>query len=361
MKMRWVSLAPAADAGLHDRTHPRPSIGLWDAPTEAHVTETVVLEPVDGVDVTVVMDNAIDILAAPTESARRPPWQWNWSEVENLRAEHGYSLSVTVHSGGQQQKLLYDAGLTRDATVHNMDVLEFDLRDYRAVVLSHGHADHHGGLEGLFGRMRQGMPLVLHPHAWRERKVVFPTGQEIRMPPPSSQDLDREGWQVVEERGPSILLDDSVLVTGQIERVTDFEKGFPLQQVHTDDGWEPDTWIWDDQAIAIHVRGKGLVVLSSCSHSGVINVLRHVRRVTGIDRIRGFIGGLHLTGGLFEPIIGDTIEELVRLAPDLIVPGHCTGSRAHLAVANAFPDAFAASNVGTTFRFFADDDTEHSD
>lgn len=315
------------------------------------MSEIVDLSPVDGVDVTVVMDNAIDILAAPTESALRPPWRWDWNEGDQLRAEHGYSLSVSVHRNGNTEKILYDAGLTKDSTIHNLDVLGLDPADFRAVVLSHGHADHHGGLEGLFGRTRSSMPLVIHPHAWRERKVVFPTGTEIRMPPPSHNDLDREGWQVVEERGPSILLDGSVLVTGQIDRVTEFEKGFPLQHSQTESGWEPDTWIWDDQAIAINVRGKGLVVLSSCSHAGVINVLRHVRRVTGIQNVHGFIGGLHLTGGLFEAIMPQTIQELVALSPQLIVPGHCTGWKATHQVAGALPDAFTASNVGTTFTF----------
>ena len=266
----------------------------------------------------------------------------------------GYSIAVTVHKNGNEDRLLYDAGLSRGGTIHNMDVLGIDPKDFRAVVLSHGHADHHGGLEGLFGRVRSSMPLVLHPHAWRERKVVFPTGAEIHMPPPSHNDLDREGWDVVEEVGPSMLLDDSVLVTGQIERVTEFEKGFPLQHHQTHEGWEPDTWIWDDQAIAINVAGKGLVVLSSCSHSGVVNVLRHVRSATGIDRIHAFIGGLHLTGGLFEAIIPDTVGELKAMAPDLIVPGHCTGSKALRSVASALPDAFYASNVGTTFTFESD-------
>ncbi len=77
---------------------------------------------------------------------------------------------------------------------------------------------------------RRGMPLVLHPDVWQDRKVVFPTGVEIHMPPPSHNDLERESVSIVEERGPWLLLDGMVLATGQVERLTDFEKGFPLQQ-----------------------------------------------------------------------------------------------------------------------------------
>ena len=323
----------------------------WAGLLGSCVIEKVDLNPVDGVEMTIVTDNAIDILAAPSDTAVRPQWRWDWSEGDQLRAEHGYSLAVTVYQGGVTDRILYDAGLSRDGTIHNMDVLGVDPREFRAVVLSHGHADHHGGLEGLFGRVRESMPLVVHPHAWRERKVVFPTGTEIRMPPPSQNDLDREGWQVVEERVPSLLLGGSVLVTGQIDRVTEFERGLPLQHARTNSGWEPDTWIWDDQAIAINVRGKGLVVLSSCSHSGVINVLRHAQVVTGIEHMRGFIGGLHLAGGLFEPILPATLDELVAIEPDLVVAGHCTGWRATHHLSKRLPTAYSASNVGTTFIF----------
>ena len=323
------------------------------------MSEMVGLAPVDSLEVTVVMDNSIDMVAAATETALRPALPQTFGDGDQLRAEHGYSLSVTVHRNGNTDRILYDAGLSKDSTVHNMDVLGLNPKDYRAVVLSHGHADHHGGSEGLFGRVRGSIPLVVHPHAWRERKIVFPTGEEVRLPPLNHNDLDREGWQVV-ELGPSILLDGSILVTGQIERVTEFEKGFPIQQALTEDGWEPDTWTWDDQAIVVNVRGKGLVVLSSCSHSGVINVLHHARKVTGVDHIHGFIGGLHLTGGLFEAIVGSTIEAFVDLEPDLVVPGHCTGWKAIQTLGRVLPDAYAPSNVGTTFVFHAVEHAQRS-
>jgi len=316
------------------------------------MNEQATLQPVDAADVTILVDNSIDILLPSNETAHRAPLAYDWSEREQLIAEHGYSLLLTVQRKGRTESILYDAGLGRNTVLHNMDILEVQAKDLRAFILSHGHADHHGGLEGIFQRVgRHNMPLILHPDVWRDRRIVFPTGVEIHMPPPSHSDLDHEGVAIIEERGPSLLLDGMVLVTGQVERVTDFEKGFPLQQARTDSGWEPDTWIWDDQAVVCHVKDKGLVVLSSCSHAGVINVLRHAQRLTGIDKVYAFVGGMHLTGGLFEPIIPRTITELISIGPGIVVPGHCTGWKATHEVARQLPDAYIQTSVGTRLHF----------
>ena len=324
--------------------------------TATFATQKVPLEPVDAADVTIVVDNAIDILAANTPISTRNPLVYDWSEQQHqLRSEHGYSLVLTVQRNGQSDTILYDAGLGRDTAINNMDLLGINPSDFRTMVLSHGHADHHTGLEGLFSRIgRAGMPLILHPDAWRERKITFPTGVEIHMPPPSHQDLDREGWQVVEERAPSLLLNNSVLVTGQVDRVTDFEKGFPIQTVRTaDGGWEPDPWIWDDQAVIVNVRDRGLVILSGCSHAGAVNVLRYAQALTGVQKVHAFVGGMHLTGGLFEPIIPRTITELAAIGPDYVVPGHCTGWKAVNVLINTLPDVYVQSNTGARLHFAA--------
>lgn len=319
------------------------------------MSERANLVPVDAVDVTILVDNYSDILLPSGAVAQRPALVWNWSEREQLRAEHGFSLLLTVQRDGHSASILYDAGLGRDTVLHNMDVLEIRPGDLRAVALSHGHADHHGGLEGILRRIgrrgRRGMPLVLHPDVWRDRKIVFPTGTQMHMPPPSHNDLDHEGVKIVEERGPSLLLDGAVLITGQVDRVTDFEKGFPLQQAHTEHGWEPDTWIWDDQAVVCHLKGKGLVVLSACSHSGVVNVLLHARRLTGVDQIYALVGGMHLSGAIMEPLIARTIAEVSALAPSVLVPGHCTGWKATHELARELPDAYVQSSVGTRLHF----------
>lgn len=316
------------------------------------MVEHVTLKPVDVIELTIIDDNSIDTLLPSTETVRRAPLAWDYFDREPLIAEHGYSLLLTIFRNGHEDSLLYDAGLGRDTVVHNLDVLGIRINELRAVVLSHGHADHHGGLEGIYQRVgRQRLPLVLHPDAFRKRKVVFPTGAELKMPPPSRADLDREGWDIVEERGPSLLLDSSVLVTGQVERTTDFEKGFPLQLARTNGGWEPDTWIWDDQAVVCNLKDKGLVILSSCSHAGAINVIRHAQRMTGVEHIHAFVGGLHLTGGLFEHIIPQTVGELARIGPDIIVPGHCTGWRATHELARQLPNAYVQTSVGTRMHF----------
>lgn len=313
----------------------------------------ITLQAVDAVDVTVLVDNVIDVLVPGTDLARRPARHWGDMEREQLRAEHGYSLAIEAQRGERRVRLLYDVGFGHDTVVHNMEVLGVDPKAFQTLVLSHGHRDHHGGLNDFAARVgRSALPIVLHPHALRERKMVFPNGEEMHLPPPSLHDLEREGWQVVEESGASLLFDGMVLVTGQIERVTEFEQGLRAQRALVEGEWQPDPLVCDDQAIVLHLAGKGLVILSSCSHSGGCNVVRHAQRLTGVERVHALIGGLHLTNSP-DDVIKRTVEELMIVAPDVLVPGHCTGTAATYALRQAFPNAFEPTNVGTTFHLQA--------
>ena len=154
---------------------------------------------------------------------------------------------------------------------------------------------------------------------------------------------------MVERRQPSLLLDKAVLITGEVDRTTEFERGLPSHEAWRDDRWQPDPLILDDQALVVNVRGRGLVVITGCGHAGAVNIARHALRLTGVDRLHALLGGLHLSGAVFEPIIEPTIEALTEIGPDLIVPAHCTGWKANHRLAAALPDAFVPNAVGTSY------------
>ncbi|HEX6437405.1 MAG TPA: MBL fold metallo-hydrolase [Candidatus Binatia bacterium] len=307
------------------------------------------LKPVDRVEVLSVMDNSIDVLMGNTPVARRIKRSRDSHTRPQLRAEHGVSMLVSTYADGNRDSFLFDTGVTLDGVLHNMDVMEIKGNELHAVVLSHGHTDHTRGLMGFIKRYgRPRIPILLHPDAYLKRKNVFPDGHESEHIPPSKRDLEAEDVQIVEDRGPSMLIGGRALVTGQIPRTTGYEKGSPNQVAWIDGKWQPDPWIHDDQAIVLNVKDKGLVVLTGCGHAGVINTLRCARELTGVDQVHAVIGGFHLTGPVFEPVIAPTVEALKDFAPKIIVPQHCTGWRATHMIARHFPDAFVPNSVGTT-------------
>jgi 7,8-dihydropterin-6-yl-methyl-4-(beta-D-ribofuranosyl)aminobenzene 5'-phosphate synthase len=235
--------------------------------------------------------------------------------------------------------------------VDNMRRLGLSPKDVEAVVLSHGHFDHTTGLDGLIRALgRPNAPVYLHPEAWSRRRITLPGRDPFEIPTPSRSAITGAGFEIIEERQPSFLLDSSLLITGEVDRTTEFEKGFPLHQAYRKDGWQPDPLILDDQAAIVHVRDKGLVVLTGCGHAGIVNIARYARKITGIEDIYAVIGGFHLNGPFFEPTIPNVCEALAEMAPQVIVPTHCTGWQAVHALAARFPDAFIQNSVGTRFE-----------
>jgi 7,8-dihydropterin-6-yl-methyl-4-(beta-D-ribofuranosyl)aminobenzene 5'-phosphate synthase len=334
------------------------------APAAGPAVDPVHLEPVDEVLVTTLVDNVFDALLLSEDRAKRPsfgagtaraPQFDEGSTTVGMLAEHGFSALVTVRRGDVTSTLLFDTGLSPDAMVTNADRLGVDLADVRAVVLSHGHFDHAGGLAGLATRRRgRGLPMVVHPRAWTRRRLAVPGMEPQQLPTLSPRALAAEGFALVERREPSLLLDDCVLITGEVDRTTDFEHGMPpIHQAWDGAQWQPDRQVIDDQALVVHVRGRGLVVLTGCGHAGVVNIVRHALRLTGVGRLHALVGGFHLGGPAFEPIIAPTVDALTALAPELVVPGHCTGWRAQHALAAALPAAFVPGSSGSTYRLAA--------
>ena len=346
-----------------DHEHSATAASSAPRAAEGPAVDPVTLPEADEVAVTVMVDNTFDALLAPAAGVTRAPLgigrvaarQFADGEAgAGLRAEHGFSALVTVRTGNASSTLLFDTGASPDALAVNAERLGVDTGALQGVVLSHGHFDHAGGFDGLARlRGRSGLPLTVHPAVWTRRRQVLPGGRELAMPTLSRGALEREGFEVIERRQPSLLA-GAVLITGEVDRVTEFEHGMPPpHQAWDGHGWRHDPVVIDDQALVISVRGQGLVIITGCGHAGVVNIIRHAMRLTGVRRLLAVIGGFHLSGPAFEPVIAPTVAALTELAPGLIAPGHCTGWRAQHALAAALPHAWVQSSVGTTYTFGA--------
>ena len=324
--------------------------------------EVLALEPVDAVAVVAVCDNSVDMLLPDQGPARRlsrgertpyveAPTLLEGKVPDAPAVQHGFSVLVEVRKGDAVHRLLFDTGVTPDACVDNLTRFGYDPGDVEVVVCSHGHFDHTTGLSGLIDRLgRTNLPVIIHPDFWTRRRIAIPGSEPWELPTTSRRALEGAGFDIVENRQPSFLFERSVLITGEVDRTSGFERGFAIHQAHRDGGWEPDPLILDDQALIANVAGKGLVVITGCGHAGIVNICRYAQRLTGVERLHAVLGGFHLGGMLFEPIIGPTVDALADLAPDVLVPSHCTGWKATHAIAARLPDAFIQNSVGTTFQ-----------
>jgi 7,8-dihydropterin-6-yl-methyl-4-(beta-D-ribofuranosyl)aminobenzene 5'-phosphate synthase len=322
------------------------------------------LEPVDRVEITVLIDNVTDALlvdeanvarinwprallgALPTAGSRVAP---DSGVPDALIAEPGFSALVRIEKDGRRRTLLFDTGVSPGGMVENMRRLGIAPDEIEVLVLSHGHWDHTTGMEGLVRELgRSRLPVTIHPEFWNRRRISFPGLEPAELPSTSRPALEGMGFDIVEDRRPSFLLDGAALITGEVDRTTPFETGFRGHEARRDGEWQPDPLILDDQALVVSLGDRGLVVLSGCGHAGIVNTVRYARKITGIDAVAAIVGGFHLSGPMFERIIGPTVEGLAELSPSMLVPAHCTGWKAVHQLASRFPDAFVMSTVGTT-------------
>jgi 7,8-dihydropterin-6-yl-methyl-4-(beta-D-ribofuranosyl)aminobenzene 5'-phosphate synthase len=327
-------------------------------------SDPVTLAPVDAVTLTTLVDNSTDLLladqgpvhrhgllAAATASRLATNVLDTGETYDIPLAEHGFSMLVTATRAGHEHHLLFDAGMTPNGLCDNMRRLGLSPRDIELVVLSHGHPDHVTGLDGFIRSVGpSNLPLVVHPGAFTKRRIAIPGLFELELPSPSRSALGEAGLDIIERRQPSLLFADSVLITGEVDRSSDFEHGMPFHEALTDGAWAPDPLILDDQALVIHVAGHGLVVLTGCGHAGIVNIVRYARRLTGIDTVAAVVGGFPLSGPAFEPIIKPTVEALAEIGAQAIIGAHCTGWRAAHALAQAMPHAYIPNSVGSRLK-----------
>jgi 7,8-dihydropterin-6-yl-methyl-4-(beta-D-ribofuranosyl)aminobenzene 5'-phosphate synthase len=319
----------------------------------------MVLKEVDKVELTSLMDNAIDLLSTTEKPEIKQVQEWlrerrstEWME-KHFRpplAEHGFSMLVKVFSGEGSHSVLFDTGISPEGVVINAERIGINLAEIEAIILSHGHLDHAGGLVKVAKAVnKKDLPIIVHEDMFKTRGTANPDGTVRKAPDFPTEDLVRPA-KFIQTKEPYTLVDDTILVTGEIPRKTDFEKGLLKQMTYVNGEWQPDPWVWDDRALVLNVKGKGLVIISGCAHAGIINTLLYAQQITGVSRIRAVFGGFHLAGKDYETKITPTIDELKRFNPKMIAPSHCTGWRGIHAVMTAMPEAFVWNSVGNLYQ-----------
>ncbi|MGZ5125145.1 MAG: MBL fold metallo-hydrolase, partial [Burkholderiales bacterium] len=197
----------------------------------------------------------------------------------------------------------------------------------------------------------------VNPGMFVTRATTRPGGEYLlQKPVPSPAELGEAGAIVVNRPEARLLLNRTFYLSGEIPRITSYERGFPAQVKLGADGrtWEADTLLLDERYVAVHVKDKGVVVFTACSHAGVVNVLHDAQNVFGPVPLYAVMGGFHLSGSDVEPIIPETIDDMRSFALKRIVPAHCTGWRAVNALVNTFgPETIVPSAVGHRFLFGA--------
>jgi 7,8-dihydropterin-6-yl-methyl-4-(beta-D-ribofuranosyl)aminobenzene 5'-phosphate synthase len=317
----------------------------------------------DRLDVLVLVDNATDSLST-TPKHVIPEWPGLvaagrlpvLSGEAICRAHHGLSLLLTAFVGDERHTLLFDAGPEGATLVRNAAILGVDFGDIEAIVLSHGHWDHGGGLIAAVESVAQRrpgrpVPCFVHPGMFGQRGSQRPDGVLIAQAPvPNPERLAAAGARVQNTRDSQAVAGDLFYVSGEIPRVTRYEAGLPGHVKRAADGrtWEPDPLIMDERFVSVQVKDKGQFVFSACSHAGIVNVLTHARETFPSVPLYGTMGGLHLSGST-EKIIPDTIADLKRFGLGLVAPGHCTGWRAMSVLAREFGDELAPSAVGKRY------------
>lgn len=310
------------------------------------------LRKADSLEVVVLVDNYCDELLEDSEIAKR----LCCSSPKAPMAEPGLSLLVKIYKGEESHTILMDTGISGKCLQHNINLLSnskstvtADFQDVESVVISHGHSDHFNGLPTVLNILQKKIPVIVHPFASVKRRFKHDSGTYNPMISFDEASLQKLGAVVEKRTQASTIASGFVLVSGQIERTNDFEKGSLSLEARVGDKWETDAF-HDDQAIAIHVKDKGLVVLSGCSHAGIINTVNYIKKVTGIERIHGVMGGFHLPGPDMS-IARSTVAQMKQFDLDYIVPMHCTGWNAIHLFSSEMQDQFILNSVGTTYVF----------
>jgi len=258
----------------------------------------------------------------------------------DLMGEWGLSILVETESC----KVLLDTGMST-AAVHNADLLGIDLSTVDKIVLSHAHGDHTGGLREVLRRARKGIEIIAHPDIWVPKYARFGESERYVGMPFLREDMESSGATFTLTRKP-FKISDEIMTTGEIEMTNDYETIDDRLYARKGGKTIPDP-LADDLALVVRT-GQGLAVITGCAHRGIINTVRHVQKLTGVEHIHTIIGGTHLYLSPQERI-ERTANELKELGLQRLGVSHCTGFNACMVLAREFGEVFSLNNAGTQF------------
>jgi len=264
----------------------------------------------------------------------------------NLVASHGLSFQVETSVAGVDSRILMDTGPPPNVALKNADMIGADVQHVDAIVISHGHYDHTGGLLEILRRTHGGVPVVAHPLAINPKFSLDPSLKFI------GSNLDQvsvnaAGGILLLARNP-VAIASGVMTTGEVPRETGFERSETFWTVQGERFLEDP--ITDDQALLVNVKDKGLVVITGCAHSGIINTLRLAKKISGIGRVCAIVGGFHLARADNDRI-ETTLDEVLSMGLRSIHPCHCTGAKARQRFLDSFGDNCRPVQTGDIIAF----------
>ena len=327
-------------------------IAAGDGITEGLMAQTAVgVTEVDKLTLWVLTDNYYDANRADIKNTKR----YRSLPGKSIHAEHGVSFFAETTVGGKTSACMFDYGLDPVGVMNNIALLGIDVGKVNAFSLSHGHYDHYTNAVSILkqnqSRIAGGTPFYVGEEAFARRYSLRPGATEASdLGQLKKEDIEALGIKVVEVKTPTEIIPGAYF-TGNIARVTSYEKVSTNFQIKRGEKIEHDTFP-GEQAMFFKVKGKGLVVLSGCSHSGIVNAIRQAQKVSNTDKIHAIMGGFHLINAKPE-LIQSTVADIKAMKPDMIVPAHCTGFEAIVAFSKEMPNEFVMNTAGTQYTFAA--------
>ncbi len=270
-------------------------------------------------------------------------------EVRGLYAQHGLSILVEVSINGISRYILLDTGQNGNAVLHNAKLMGLDLDKIDVIVFSHSHYDHTGGLIDILKNLSSKQRiLVAHPDIAKPALYIGPHGIRSIGLPYTLEKLREYGVTPVLVREPMKVF-DGVWFLGEIPR-TRKDLVVELKDVYTvENGKLVPHSILDDTAIAIDVKKHGVIVITGCSHSGIVNIVLHAKEVLG-KQVKTVIGGLHLVSA-DKDLIENVVRELQKQGVEEVIAGHCTGLIAEYMFMERYRDRFKLLHVGMQISY----------